>query len=695
MWHRGRAVIEALSCPSTLQRVVVHARGALVSRRVALPEALPDGDVELLVEGVAASCEPGSVRASLDEATARAVVSVHAELRLPEAAVPAGPSVTQARALRRSLLRVEQEIARRAHARERLAAVSLAPRLRESTVRARVADALAASELIQQTLEALDLRVVDLERQRQQLQRDLQRAELDDAQRSSAQRHGPSRPTRALRVRLAGAGAVASLELRYVVRAARWWPVSTLRLTEQAKRAQWVLEALVAQRTGEDWSGVELALSTADLAVDARLPELPSLRLGRAQPPAARAWRPPPGDLEPLFAGFDRARGPQTLTLQTEDAPVDPEVRAAKHEEAHGSFADDVQANAALDLDESYGAQELAAPEAKKSARLAGGLFRGAGGGGGEEVTRAGSFGGHRTRAMDARRSEPRPEAPRQSAGDVPVEPGDGWLQHDQLRLGGPDAPARGRLRRAEDPSLAAALAEVARLERSEVPAGVCDPLVSRGVFDHRYPAEGLCDVPSDGALHRVPLGRAEAVSSVRHRCAPAESPEVYREVELKNPFDAPLLAGPVDVYADGSLVVVASNDRIDRGGTLRVGLGVEDRLRVARNVRFAEETRGVLGGESVLTTAVSVELSSALGAPSLVEVVDRVPVTQDKDVRVEWVRANPEPEAYTQAERGAPLRGGKLWKVIVPAGGKTSLAYEYRVTLPSKSELVGGNRRG
>ena len=32
----------------------------------------------------------------------------------------------------------------------------------------------------------------------------------------------------------------------------------------------------------------------------------------------------------------------------------------------------------------------------------------------------------------------------------------------------------------------------------------------------------------------------------------PRESPEVYREAELQNPFGAPLLAGPADVYVEG-----------------------------------------------------------------------------------------------------------------------------------------------
>ncbi len=89
-----------------------------------------------------------------------------------------------------------------------------------------------------------------------------------------------------------------------------------------------------------------------------------------------------------------------------------------------------------------------------------------------------------------------------------------------------------------------------------------------------------------------------------------------------------------------------------------------------------------------------SIELSSALGAPALVEVLDRRPVTDDKDVEVEFMRSAPEHERYGQADRGAAVRGGMAWRVIVPAGGRAAVEYSYRVKFPSKSELVGGNRR-
>ena len=68
--------------------------------------------------------------------------------------------------------------------------------------------------------------------------------------------------------------------------------------------------------------------------------------------------------------------------------------------------------------------------------------------------------------------------------------------------------------------------------------------------------------------------------------------------------------------------------------------------------------------------------------------------MTDDKDIEVKLTYARPEAEKYTQTERGAPLRRGLKWRVEVPPGDKVRIELGYRVTLPAKNEIVGGNRR-
>jgi len=63
----------------------------------------------------------------------------------------------------------------------------------------------------------------------------------------------------------ASEGAVRSMSSPSAMRigAARWWPLHTLQIASAGSRAEWWLEALVAQASAEDWDGVRLGLSTA------------------------------------------------------------------------------------------------------------------------------------------------------------------------------------------------------------------------------------------------------------------------------------------------------------------------------------------------------------------------------------------------------------------------------------------------
>lgn len=284
----------------------------------------------------------------------------------------------------------------------------------------------------------------------------------------------------------------------------------------------------------------------------------------------------------------------------------------------------------------------------------------------------------------------PPPESP------AALEPAEGWLDFDALHLGPvSDRGRRGRLVR-EAAGERARLRQLAdqAVEAIEPTLRVRDPRLTKGQFDYRFEAEGLADVPSDGLPHRLVLQSCEAQPTLRFCCVPREAKEVYRQAELQNPADGPLLAGPVDVYVEGSLLATTEIEHVDRGGALLVGMGVEERIRLARNARVEEEAAGMLGGSTAVIHTVSMELQSSLGRPAQVDVLDRVPVTHEKGVEIKRVYTRPEAQPYTQVERGAPLQGGLRFRVNLEPGGKGQIEFQYRLTFPAKSEIVGGNRR-
>src|SRR5262249_13029005 len=82
----------------------------------------------------------------------------------------------------------------------------------------------------------------------------------------------------------AAAAESATLRLSYQLPDATWYPLYDARLDSEAGKMSLAQLGQVQQRTGEDWTGVALTLSTAQPSVGAVLPELDSWFVQVAQP---------------------------------------------------------------------------------------------------------------------------------------------------------------------------------------------------------------------------------------------------------------------------------------------------------------------------------------------------------------------------------------------------------------------------
>src|SRR5690349_24041465 len=86
-----------IDCESRIERVAVYARGAVVTRKVTLPEVLPGDAVELCLAGITALAEAGSVRALARGE--REVTAIKARVVIPEARAKTGRLKDRLRAL--------------------------------------------------------------------------------------------------------------------------------------------------------------------------------------------------------------------------------------------------------------------------------------------------------------------------------------------------------------------------------------------------------------------------------------------------------------------------------------------------------------------------------------------------------------------------------------------------------------------
>lgn len=729
-------------CESYISHVTIHARGARITREVILPSTLPQGAIVLKIEGLPLLMEPNSVRASVlsDE---RQLIAVKTQLEIP--ASSSGPSVqvAQIEAVEDSIHRLNQERGvlhtRRKRVLEQLVTPSHAKTWRELGADARVQDALMLSDILDERLETVDARLLELDLELKRLGRELDRLRLDAASAPTDQLVDDGRASWAVRVHVGGEGALKLVQLQYIVKAARWWPLYTLHIEQGGKRIRHIVEAMIAQDTGEDWRQVPIALSTASLLYDATLPELAALRLGKAQPAKPSGYRPPPQGLGRLFVSYDEAtsklgfRPPspppspveslfgqytKQLALQRKGEERDRE-QLLDHALQEDYDEDEVMERAvpAPSYDDFLRAEAMLPPASKSS----GFSFPSFGGGGPVGAPAPMAPGA----PLSAAKPQPMKERARMSA-DIPqpqsvarggfsradgggapaafhdepvdeqISPQDQWLDFDLLVLQGPGAASsqRGKLKVGAQHAAPAISLNDAQLAAAKL--NVTDPELARGHYDYRYEAQARVEIPSDGRLHRIEVMIAHGDVEQWWRAVPNQEEAVYRMARIKNPHPMPLLKGPMDVFVEGSFLLSTVCENIDRGGEVEVGLGVDDRFKVARNATMDEAKEGfIIQNKTSIVHQVKTELRSNVGFDAKIEILDRVPVTNSKDIEVELTRSEPAHQEYDQSADGAKtVRGGMRWMLTVGPGQRANVEFDYTITLSAKEELVGGNRR-
>lgn len=549
-----------------------------------------------------------------------------------------------------------------------------------------------------------------------------------------------------------------TLVLRYFVHGARWAPSYVLRLEPGLDGGVLELRALVGQATTERWLGVALTLSTANPQQWTELPELRSMRIGRQQPaPARTGWRPPPSGSDLLYADFDRelaappvqppppppsaapvsgGAAPMTQTgvlkgfgaaemARMEDIAADATAHFALSEQGpRGGVAKakkrasgaPPRARAAAVAPQGMpmpmappaaapmqapGAAPMpsrAAPDALVSSRARRAdepdfdddevAFDGYGGGGG---------------GLE--------EPPASAAATLTADRS--LLEYGSLRVPSPQEPNRGELSRC---SPAESYGQLSSLPAEQIAAALSHgqrarhtamQLESRSApgehrwahsvdgFDYAYVAQASVDLDSDGELRSLPLSAPAVETKARFISVPRETQDVFRVVVVRNPLEAPLLPGPVDVYVGGRFALATELEQTPPRGRVELGLGVEQAIKIARNVAFDDEASGrILKRHRELEHRIEVEIANHLPSTATIEVRERVPVIDEDEDDIQITERTVDPAWHELTQDDPPLEGGRKWTVDVGAGSTRTLRAEWSIRIPQSHEIIGGNRR-
>ncbi|WP_181771110.1 DUF4139 domain-containing protein [Amycolatopsis pittospori] len=189
--------------------------------------------------------------------------------------------------------------------------------------------------------------------------------------------------------------------------------------------------------------------------------------------------------------------------------------------------------------------------------------------------------------------------------------------------------------------------------------------------------------VPSGAQGHRTTLAQLDLTAKLGYITAPARSPEAFLRATVVNTSDHTLRPGKASVFHETEFVGTTRLDVWAPGEELELALGVDDRIRVDRELAHRTASKATLSGVRKREASYDTTISNHSPREAVVTVLDQAPVSRDEAITIRDVRAVPDPVERTEL-------GEYTWRLTLAPGSKTVVTLGYRVDVAKGVELAG-----
>jgi uncharacterized protein (TIGR02231 family) len=236
-------------------------------------------------------------------------------------------------------------------------------------------------------------------------------------------------------------------------------------------------------------------------------------------------------------------------------------------------------------------------------------------------------------------------------------------------------------------PSAASFSAQAAGVEpaaRAMEQMVVDEAVVSESGAALTYALSASADVPGNGEPRKVTVSTLRLQPDLTYITAPKLEEVCYRRAEIKNTSAYSFLPGPAQLFEGDEYLGATALDFVAPGQTFELALGIDERLRVERELVAREVDKAfIIGDRRRVRYAYTITLENLRDTPQQVVVLDQIPVAQDEQIKVKLDSADPKPTEQSELNV-------LEWKLTLDRGAKRRLRFDFNVEHPRSMDVVG-----
>lgn len=200
-----------------------------------------------------------------------------------------------------------------------------------------------------------------------------------------------------------------------------------------------------------------------------------------------------------------------------------------------------------------------------------------------------------------------------------------------------------------------------------------------------QYAIPGRVSLKSGEPTKKLQLTQFELGAEFSYYTFPKAGERAYLKGRLVNSSKFVLLPGNGNTYVGEEFTGGVFVPAVAQEESLGMSFGADERVRVKRElVRSFKSRAGVLGRVERQQFVYRTTVENFRQQPMTIEVVEQVPVSQQKEIKVTVVRAEPKPEEQDDA------KGTRTWKPELKPGEKFVIDLEFQVEYPTGRRVSG-----
>lgn len=194
------------------------------------------------------------------------------------------------------------------------------------------------------------------------------------------------------------------------------------------------------------------------------------------------------------------------------------------------------------------------------------------------------------------------------------------------------------------------------------------------------YRIPGTASVPGDGSPHKLTVATINLLPRIDYLTAPEEIEAVYRRAKVVNDSPYTLLPGAVNLFAGDEFIGASELELTASQGEIKLFLGVDDRIKVKRELKRREVDKTLLGGKRRIHFGYEISLENLLSTEAGVVVQDRIPTPRHEEIKVRLDNTDPAPTHHSELNL-------LDWELRLAPKEKRRIRYDFTVEIPQTME--------